>query len=152
MKTKTKLLIGVSLIVGVIAALVINSIGTSAAFYLTVDEVSTKKQQYVGKSLKMSGDIVGETVKWDANKILLTFELEGKNGERIPVTYEGTKPDTLNDGWEAIVTGKLTKDGTFVATDLLVKCPSKYEEMEKEGETPPADHPDKIKSSEGSEY
>lgn len=152
MKTKTKLLIGVSLIVGVIAALVVNAVGSSAAFYLTVDEVSAKRSQYIGKSLKMSGDIVGETIKWDADKILLTFELEGKNGRRIPVTYEGPKPDTLNDGWEAIVTGTLTKEGMFVATELLVKCPSKYEAMKKEGKAPPVDHQDKIKSSERSEY
>jgi cytochrome c-type biogenesis protein CcmE len=143
MKTRTKLTIVVVLFLSVIGTLIYTSIGKAATFYMTVDELETNIDEAVGKPIKISGKIVGETIKFDPDKILLTFELrgEGVSSYRVPIHYEGVKPDTLNDGWEAIVEGELTKDGTFVATELLVKCPSKYEAMEENGEKPPADHP-----------
>jgi cytochrome c-type biogenesis protein CcmE len=66
--------------------------------------------------------------------------LKGESGNRISFKYEGVKPDAFNDDWEAIVDGRLQPDGIFKATDLLVKCPSKYEAMEQSGDSPPAEH------------
>jgi cytochrome c-type biogenesis protein CcmE len=44
------------------------------------------------------------------------------------VVYKGVKPDLLKDEAQAIMTGKIGADGTFTATELLLKCPSRYEE------------------------
>ncbi len=46
----------------------------------------------------------------------------------MTVIYNGVKPDLLQNEAQAIVTGKLGQDGNFYATDLLLKCPSKYQE------------------------
>ena len=46
-------------------------------------------------------------------------------------------PATFGDGVVAIVTGKLDDDGTITATDMITKCPSKYESAT--GATPVAD-------------
>ncbi|GAB7388546.1 cytochrome c maturation protein CcmE [Bacillaceae bacterium] len=139
MQTKTKLTIGIGVVLSVLGALIVMGMSDAATFYMTIDEVAQKKDEAIDKPLKMSGKIVGDTVRWDSEKILLTFELEGESGSRIPVKYEGVKPDTLNDGWEAIVEGRMTADGTFEASELLVKCPSKYEAMEESGMQPPAE-------------
>lgn len=141
MQTKTKLMIGLGTVLSVIAMLVIMGMNSASAFYMTVDEVSAQKAEAMDKPLKMSGKIIGDSIQWDSNTIVLTFELEGENGNRIPVVYKGIKPDTLNDGWEAIVEGRLSPEGDFIASDLLVKCPSKYEALEQSGQQPPADHP-----------
>jgi len=37
-------------------------------------------------------------------------------------------PDLLQHEAQAILTGKLEEDGTFMATELLLKCPSRFEE------------------------
>jgi cytochrome c-type biogenesis protein CcmE len=145
MQTKTKITLGVSVVITVLGALIFVGMSSATSFYMTVDEVVEKKEEAMDKPLKVSGNIVGETVHWDPDKILLTFELEGESGARIPMRYQGVKPDTFNDGWEAIVEGRLHSDGTFEGTDLLVKCPSKYEAMEETGANPPADHDDLIK-------
>ncbi|UOR12065.1 cytochrome c maturation protein CcmE [Halobacillus amylolyticus] len=151
MKRRWKLILVASLFFGVIGMLIYTSIGNAATFYMTVDELKAKQEQAIGKPIKVSGKIVGESVQFDADKILLTFELRGENGGtyRVPIKYEGVKPDTLNDGWEAIVEGELTEDGTLVASELLVKCPSKYEAMEKEGQEPPPSHPESEKTQKG---
>jgi cytochrome c-type biogenesis protein CcmE len=140
LSTKTKMIIGVGTVLSVLGFLIIIGMSNATAFYMTVDEVIEKKTEAVDKPLKVSGFIVGESTQWDAERMLLTFQLEGESGERIAFQYQGVKPDTFNDGWEAIVDGRLQPDGTFIASDLLVKCPSKYEAMEESGETLPEDH------------
>ena len=49
-------------------------------------------------------------------------------GFGILVVYQGARPDLLNDEAQAVVTGKLGEDGIFYAEELLLKCPTKYEE------------------------
>jgi cytochrome c-type biogenesis protein CcmE len=47
---------------------------------------------------------------------------------RLDVIYKGPKPDMLKDEAQAILTGTVNSDGIFLAEELLLKCPSKYEE------------------------
>jgi cytochrome c-type biogenesis protein CcmE len=50
------------------------------------------------------------------------------NRQRMEVVYNGPKPDLLRDEAQAIITGKMGEDGKFIASELLLKCPTKYEE------------------------
>jgi len=43
------------------------------------------------------------------------------------------------DGADVVIEGGLRQDGTFVASNLLAKCPSKYEAAGKRGEKNPHD-------------
>ena len=47
---------------------------------------------------------------------------------RMTIKYVGPLPDLLRHEAQAIVTGKLGEDGVFHADELLLKCPTKYEE------------------------
>jgi len=47
---------------------------------------------------------------------------------RVTVVYVGPKPDLLRSEAQAIMTGHLGTDGIFYAEELLLKCPTKYEE------------------------
>jgi cytochrome c-type biogenesis protein CcmE len=47
---------------------------------------------------------------------------------RLAVLYQGSPPDMLRDEAQAILTGTLNAEGVFLAEELLLKCPSKYEE------------------------
>ena len=44
------------------------------------------------------------------------------------MVYIGPKPDLLKDEAQAIMTGHLGADGVFHADELLLKCPTKYQE------------------------
>src|SRR5690606_21827781 len=48
--------------------------------------------------------------------------------QRVTVVYIGPKPDLLRNEAQAIMTGKLGEDGVFYAEELLLKCPTRYEE------------------------
>jgi cytochrome c-type biogenesis protein CcmE len=46
----------------------------------------------------------------------------------MQVIYVGPKPDLLRNEAQAIMTGHLGEDGIFYAEELLLKCPTRYEE------------------------
>jgi cytochrome c-type biogenesis protein CcmE len=46
----------------------------------------------------------------------------------MKVIYVGPKPDLLRNEAQAIMTGHLGEDGIFYAEELLLKCPTRYEE------------------------
>ncbi len=53
----------------------------------------------------------------------------------VTVRYTGIVPDNFKDDAEVIVTGTLGSDGVFTGTEVLAKCPSKYEAEEKNNGT-----------------
>jgi cytochrome c-type biogenesis protein CcmE len=58
-----------------------------------------------------------------------TFVLEN-NGKRIRVRNKGPKPDSFKDKSEVVAEGKIIEENgepILVATNLMAKCPSKYE-------------------------
>ena len=54
--------------------------------------------------------------------------VEDESRSRLQVVYVGVKPDLLRKEAQAIVTGELGEDGVFYANELLLRCPTRYEE------------------------
>ncbi|MCL4516666.1 MAG: cytochrome c maturation protein CcmE [Firmicutes bacterium] len=129
---KIKLAAGILIILGGLAYLMVTGFSSSSSYFVTIAQMREKGDTIVGKSLKVSGKIVGQSVKWDSQKIRLNFEIRDDKGQTIPVVYNGIKPDNFEDGKEALMDGRLGPDGVFTAQSLLVKCPSKYEAEKKD--------------------
>ena len=149
---RSKFIIGGVLILAAVVYLIASSTQASAEYFLTVDEVTAQGQTVVGKNLRLSGAVVGDSIQYDPQTLTLTFDVAhvpGNNQEvedqgglaavlhaavvdpsrtRLKVLYSGPKPDLLKDEAQAIMTGKLGADGVFYADELLLKCPTKYEE------------------------
>jgi cytochrome c-type biogenesis protein CcmE len=47
---------------------------------------------------------------------------------RLEVVYPDVKPDLLQHESQAIIRGRMEQDGRFYADEVLLKCPTKYEE------------------------
>jgi len=59
---------------------------------------------------------------------MFTFRLgDEASGEQINVIYDGPKPGNFDQATHVVCVGRF-ENGAFHATDLLVKCPSKYQE------------------------
>ena len=147
-----KFVIGGALILGAVVFLIISSTAATSEYFYTVDEVNAKGSEIVNRSLRVSGAVIGDTINYDAQTLTLTFEVAHVPGDqaliedeggladalhqaaidptraRMKIVYVGPKPDLLRNEAQAIVTGKLGKDGVFHADELLLKCPTKYEE------------------------
>lgn len=125
--SQKKFLLGVAVLL-LIVYFIFNGLQSSGAYYLTIKELKaggTNQERRV----RVSGLVVSGSIFWDSEKILLEFDLtEGR--ESLHVRYKGIRPNMLRDGAEAVVEGRYV-GGIFEAEQILLKCPSKYEEENK---------------------
>lgn len=128
MSTRWRLVAALVVVVCVIGLLVRTAVTKASTYYVTVNQFLTESPADQHRESTVSGEILGSSVKWDPTTTLLTFDMQDQTGGKtVPVHYYGSKPDDFTDNWPVIVTGKLQPDGTFLATKLLIKCPSKYD-------------------------
>jgi cytochrome c-type biogenesis protein CcmE len=149
---RAKFLVGGALIVAAVVYLIVSATQAAAQYYLTIDEMLSKGGALQGRTLKLSGAVEGDSIAYDPQTLTLSFtianvpadlaEIEQSGGlarvlheavsdpsaSRLQVVYVGPKPDLLRHEAQAIVTGKLGDDGVFYADELLLKCPTRYEE------------------------
>lgn len=147
-----KFVVGGILILGAVVFLIWSSTAATQEYFLTVDELNARGSSVVDKNVRVSGAVIGDTIQYDAQSLTLTFEVAHVPGDnaalktegglavalheavvdparsRIKVVYVGPKPDLLRNEAQAIMTGHLSTDGTFYADELLLKCPTRYEE------------------------
>jgi cytochrome c-type biogenesis protein CcmE len=133
--SKVKFIAGGLVIVGLIAYLIVSSISSAGAYYREVGEVLSQRDALVGKNLRVSGNVVTESVTFDAAKLDLNFMISDPTdaSKQLAVYFHGVQPDQITrEGASAIVEGSLGPDGAVEANNLLLKCPSRYEEYEQE--------------------
>lgn len=129
---KVKYIVGGMVIIGLIAYLIISSISSAGAYYREVGEVLAQRDALTGKNLRVSGNIISESVTYDAAKLDLNFLITDPKDatQQLAVYFHGVKPDQITrPGSSAIVEGSLGPNGVVQANNLLLKCPSRYEEQ-----------------------
>ncbi len=149
---RMKFILGGLMIIAAVIYLIVSSTQASAQYFLTIDELQAKGSSIAGRELRISGAVLGDSITYDSQTLTLQFtiaDIPGDNDEieaqgglaavlhaavedpnrpRLTVVYVGPKPDLLRNEAQAIITGKIGADGVFQADELLLKCPTKYEE------------------------
>jgi cytochrome c-type biogenesis protein CcmE len=125
---KLKFVIGGLVIVVAVAYLIFTALRSSASYFLTVSELQARGPEFYGRNVRVSGQVVADSIDWNARDLLLRFEIADEDGRRLRVVFNGPKPDQMRGEVQAIVEGKYLESGEFQASDLLMKCPSRYEE------------------------
>jgi cytochrome c-type biogenesis protein CcmE len=149
---RTKFVVGGLLILAAVVYLIVSSTQANAEYFMTINELKAKGSVVVGQNVRISGAVIGDTIQYDPKTLTLTFDVAhvpGDNKEidaegglaavlhaavvdpsrsRIKVLYSGPKPDLLKDEAQAIMTGHLDSAGVFHADELLLKCPTKYQD------------------------
>ena len=144
--SRKRLLLVVPLLMAAAAvvALVLVGMQDKGIYSKPVDELVAQKDKFVGKSVRAEGNLVhGSLVKRD-DPCEYRFKIE-KNATEIPVRFaKCVVPDTFRDvpGMDVGVTveGELQADGSLEASQVLAKCPSKYEMKEKAAQGEKAPH------------
>jgi cytochrome c-type biogenesis protein CcmE len=151
-QNRAKFLAGGLLIVAAVFYLIFSSTQLNAQYFLTVNELAARAEGAFDRHIRVSGAVLGDSIQYDSQTLTLRFtvaHVPGSNREineqgglakvlhdavndpgraRIQVVYNGPKPDLLQHEAQAIMTGQLGDDGIFYAEELLLKCPTKYEE------------------------
>ncbi len=90
-------------------------------------EENFEKIKLSTKTIKATGSWVKEkNYNIDNEKKLFSFYMVDYLGNEMKVVYKGTIPNNFESSTSVVVTGKF-KEGYFHASDILTKCPSKYE-------------------------
>ena len=149
---RMKFIVGGVLILAAVIYLIFSATKANAEYFMTVDELKAKSTSMAGEDVRVFGAVVGDTIQYDAKTLALAFDVaqvpgdqkevdaEGglaavlhaavidPNRARLQIIYNGPQPDLLKNEAQAIMTGHLDSNGVFHADELLLKCPTKYQE------------------------
>ncbi|MBN1848857.1 MAG: cytochrome c maturation protein CcmE [Deltaproteobacteria bacterium] len=114
----------IGIIVIIIAlAMAMYSFRSSLTNYVSVYEAKAGKN-----TVQVAGILVRDTAHYDTRNHHLIFTLREDGGDEMVVEYGGPRPADLEGTSKIVVIGKYnTEKQTFVAKELLLKCPTKYE-------------------------
>lgn len=80
------------------------------------------------KRVQVVGSWMREMPKqYDPEKNLLTFYMKDKKGKVFLVNHSGPEPNNFTLAKEFVVQGYAKNESTFIANQIITKCPSKYE-------------------------
>jgi len=120
------------IVVGLMIAVIISTSTSYSTYetFATATSTSGKDFQVVGE-LEKDKEMVYEPLK-DPNKF--SFYMKDKAGEVRKVIYAGAKPQDFERSEQIVLTGHI-KDEDFLASKILLKCPSKYieDELDEDG-------------------
>ena len=107
-----------------------------AALTLQAKDVATygnfSQAQQTGEKVKVAGKLCkNKPMVYNPveNANMFSFYLQDVNGKELPVQLMKAKPQDFELSEQVVVTGEV-KNNVFVASDILMKCPSKYKDEE----------------------
>ncbi len=141
---------GVILLAAIVYLIAVNLVGQQQ-YFITVDALNKNKDHYAGRNVRISGVVLGDTIKYDGHTLefvianvpdsIQEVKTDGGlsdvlhqsaldlNSARVTVIIKDQpKPDLLKNEAQAIITGKLGDDGIFYGDELLLKCPTRYQQ------------------------
>ena len=122
-----KRMIAVSGVIVIVLILVLAFVGgNTAATTMSIAEAAENPQ--AGQKVQVSGNVVQDS--FSTSNDVLTFKIydpEGDPATQLEVRYDGAASSTFGNDVTAICTGKITDAGVLECSELVTKCPSKYE-------------------------
>ncbi len=134
------------IILAAVLYLLVSGTLQGARYFITVAEL-LQDAAYTGQTVRISGAVDGETIDYDSENAVIQFEIVNlpsayqdlatalhvalldEDAPRLKIVVEdAAMPDLLQHEAQAILTGALAGDGLFHASELLLKCPSRFEE------------------------
>lgn len=124
MKKRTIAVSGVIVIVLILVLAFVG--GNTAATTMSIAEAAENPQ--AGQKVQVSGNVVQDS--FSTSNDVLTFKIydpEGDPATQLEVRYDGAASSTFGNDVTAICTGKINDAGVLECSELVTKCPSKYE-------------------------
>lgn len=121
---RRRFLIAALIMVAAVGVLIYLGVRGSSMYYMTVAELKAQGDAVYGDQLRLGATVADGSIEAGADRVTRFVVTDGTS--TLPVSYEGGLPDAFEDGAEVILQGKMTPSGTFEASSLLAKCPSKY--------------------------
>lgn len=125
---RKRFVIAALIVVAAVGALIYVGVRGSSMYYMTLAELKAQADTVYGNKIRLGATVVDGSIQSGADGVTSFVVTDGTNA--LPVSYKGSLPDTFENGADVVLQGKLTPSGTFEASSLLAKCPSKYKPAE----------------------
>ena len=129
----------------IISYMAVQAFPGSARYFLTVEEFTNRSELHQGQIVRVSGALVVDSFSRASGSTTSQFQLADKGvelGAHLDASYVGVLPDLFfNPNSEIILEGSYQDTGVFMAESILVKCPSKYQELDEQGDPKPYTDP-----------
>jgi cytochrome c-type biogenesis protein CcmE len=125
-KLKRRLVVVTGVIIVVI--LVVLAIVGSSTASKTITVADAASGSYNGSKIQVTGKVVDNS--YSTTNDVLTFSIfddEADPSTQLVVKYDKGLSATFGNQVTAICTGTLNAEGVLICTELVTKCPSKYE-------------------------
>lgn len=142
----TKIAIVFGLLGGGVAVLLFGTASDVFVYSKLVDEVMTEPDRYVDRELRVEGQLQQGSVQFESEPSCEHRFTLTRSGHEMPVRFPRcVVPDTFRDDMaiDVVVQGQLQANGTFLANEVIPRCPSKYEmrQRQQDGEEMPHSMP-----------
>ena len=120
-------------IIGTVIILVFLLWGASAFMKTTVKYVEIDQAREATRTVQVMGKIDFDAVEYNTDQNRLEFAIYDAEAasmagaERMNVVYYGVVPGNFDQATSVVIKGRPDEAGEFVAEQMLVKCPSKYQ-------------------------
>jgi cytochrome c-type biogenesis protein CcmE len=134
---RTRFLVLSAVIILALGYMIYAAFPGNALYFLTVSEFNELSEVQDGRVLRVSGKLVEGTFDRDGKSIDAKFLITDNDGDSpgatLVASYTGVLPDLFfNPHSELILEGSYGGNEVFHANAILVKCPSKYVDLEDE--------------------
>lgn len=92
--------------------------------YISVTELKT--DDVSNRNVQVYGDVLVDSIHFDKDLVLLSFDIT--DGDSVVQVQHRGMVSNLQNATEVVAIGEYI-DGVFQAEKVLVKCPSKYQEL-----------------------
>jgi cytochrome c-type biogenesis protein CcmE len=127
LKTRHKriaLIIGGLVVLGLVAALVLNAFQSNLVFFFSPTQVAAGEAPK-GQAFRIGGMVKDGSIQREPDGVTLRFVITDTEQD-MTVAYKGILPDLFKEGKGAVAEGKLAADGLFVASSVLAKHDENY--------------------------
>lgn len=128
------LVVGAVAVLGAFGYLLAGGIGENLVYFVTPTELAAKGADVHDTPVRLGGQVKPGTVQWDADALDLRFELTDGTAD-VRVHSTGAPPQMFRDGMGVVVEGRMSRDGVFLSTNLMVMHSNEYRAPES-GEKP----------------
>ncbi|HEX6307860.1 MAG TPA: cytochrome c maturation protein CcmE [Longimicrobiales bacterium] len=136
-RRKAGLAVALTVVLSGFAYLVYGGIGENLVLFLTPGELLAKGTDAYDAPVRLGGQVVPGSMTWDAEAIDLRFTIQDQDGQ-VRVHSTKAPPAMFREGQGVIVEGRLTPDGVFESSSVMVKHSNEYRPPE-DGHPKPED-------------
>jgi cytochrome c-type biogenesis protein CcmE len=115
------------IIIGSVVIVVFLVFGAVSFMGSNVEYADFAKAEQSGKKVQVKGSwLKDKESQFDPRKSEFVFFMKDDNAREARVVFAGAKPNNFEMATSVVAKGRF-KDGSFYASEILTKCPSKYD-------------------------